>query len=392
MRLKYIISIVLIIGNNLLSAQSEIDIILNQIETNNKTLISARQKMEVDIWEHKSNLFPDNPDITYGYFPGNNPVIGNKEVIGIHQNFSFPLSYITNGKISRTHNELSKFEYQIIRQEVLLQTKLNLYDLIFKQQQFIEYEKRLKNATKLNESNKQQLESGNISVIEANKAKVLLIVVESKYKKIEQELLSIENELVKLNGGVTIQLSITDYNDQKLLSLDSIKNELFNKLPQLKFSNYLLELALLNKKSKKQNWFPDFQIGYQAEKESQGTFRGIHAGISIPLWNNINKVKSAKANVIFAENKQDEERSNYLATIEMYYAKAKKYQSILDDIENTMDVAMNVSLLNKAFEKKEISVIEYINEISFYNELIDIYLETKKEYYQTLALLYIYRL
>jgi len=392
MKINHFIFIILFLINFHLLAQTEIDSILFQIEKNNKTLVTARKHLEADIYENKTGLFPQNPDFTYGYFSGSNSQIGDKEVVGISQNFDFPLTYLTNDKISKTRNELSTLEYQVNRQDLLLKAKLLLYEYVFKQKQLIEFKKRLRNATKLNESNKQQFALGNISIIEVNKSNGLLVLSKTKYYKTEQELRSLEKELLNMNGGSPVQFTNIEYEDQILLSFDSVKIEFIEGLPQWKYLEQNLDLALLNKRIKKQYWFPEFQIGYQAEKESSGSFRGIHAGMSIPLWNNINTVRSAKARVLYSESKLEESRANYLTSLETNYEKAKNYQVLLADLENTMESVQDISKLNKAFDEKEISVIEYFNELSFYNELIDLYLETEKEYYQSLVELYYYKL
>ncbi|MBT7038544.1 MAG: hypothetical protein HN921_01760 [Bacteroidetes bacterium] len=60
-------------------------------------------------------------------------------------------------------------------------------------------------------------------------------------------------------------------------------------------------------------------------------------------------------------------------------------KELIDTLEKSLSTTSNRMYLDKALESGEFSIIEYINELSFNYELIDLYLETQRNYYKLLA-------
>jgi len=373
-------------------SQSNTELFLQSVESNNKELVAAKNLMAAKILDTQTSLTPDNPVIDYGYFPGNNSDIGIKTTYGISQELEFPSVYFTKKKIAQTQIQVIDFEYMRIRKNILLKAQVKVNELIYFTKKEKEYQKRFQDAEKFYNSYSTKLKQGNASILDVNKAKILYLTSKNKYQIIIQEIERIQNNLIQLNGDHEFELNDSNYYFIDLVSLDQIKQEIIEKDPTLIMLIREIEMSKLNASLKKQNWLPSFEIGYEAETEPEGTYQGIKAGLSLPLWQNKNTVKQAGAEVLYVNSVYEQELQRIISDLENNYNKALIYKSMLNDYHEMLQTETDISLIEKAFSLGQISVIEYINELSMYYDIIDMYLETEKEYYQLVSEIFAFKL
>ena len=175
--------------------QSGVEAFLNQVEEKNKELNSARQLFEAEKTGFQTGLAPDNPTIEYGYFPGNNDVIGTKTTFGISQSFDFPTVYQVKKKLANSQQKLSGYEYQLFRQDLLLRAKLRYYDYVFLLKRKIEYQSRLEHSDQLYQSYQTNFEKGNTSVLDVNKARIQNLKIKSNYMLLIQDIASVKKRI-----------------------------------------------------------------------------------------------------------------------------------------------------------------------------------------------------
>ena len=64
------------------------------------------------------------------------------------------------------------------------------------------------------------------------------------------------------------------------------------------------------------------------------------------------------------------------------YDKAKKLSLLLKEYEDALSVTSSQDLLKIALDKGQLSLINYLLELSVYYETVDKYLETERDYQQ----------
>lgn len=372
--------------------QIRVDEFLQMVEQNNKELISARKLLEAQQAGFQTGLTPDNPTIEYGHFPGSNDAIGTKSTYGISQSFDFPSVYSTRKKLANNRGELSEFEYQLFRQDKLLEAKLTLYDYVFLLKKKAEYKTRLEHSEKLYQSYQSKFDQGNSSVLDVNKARIQHLKIKSSYQMLLQEIESIRKELELLAGKELAPLNNLEIPGQELPVLDVVLEEVQQKQPELQYLKQAQKVADMQVKLARQNWLPELEIAYQGETEPDGTYRGIRAGLSIPLWKEKKTVVHARAQVIFEKNRFDARITSILNETERLYGQTVEYAKIREEYRQTLEESANVNFLDKALRLGQMSVIEYFNELAFYYESIDAYLEIEKAYTRSLAKLEAYKL
>jgi outer membrane protein TolC len=183
----------------------------------------------------------------------------------------------------------------------------------------------------------------------------------------EIERKSLLAELASLNGGKSIEFTDTLFSgstinsdfgqwytqaEQNNPTLSALKQEVEASQREIQLSRALS--------------LPKFNAGYMSEKVANEQFQGIAVGLSIPLWENKNTVKFAKAKFIAYQSAEADSKLKYYNYLTMLHQKALGMQANVDDFRSKLKDFNNTNLLQKALEKGEISLVEYLYELSFY--------------------------
>ncbi|MHA7108723.1 TolC family protein [Sunxiuqinia elliptica] len=373
-------------------AQNNVDEFLSLVEQNNQELKAAYKLMEAQQMGFQTGLTPDNPSIEYGHFPGKQEEIGNKTTYGISQSFDFPTVYSVRKKLANDQSQLSEYEYQLFRQAKLLEAQLGFYQYAFllKKQRILQ--KRLEHAEQLYQSYQTKFERGNASVLDANKARIQYLKTKSNNQLLVQELDAQQRDLQLLSGQTPDTLVIVCNPADELPSLETVLSDMQQLQPEVRYLQQAQQVADRQIKLAKQNWLPELELGYESEKAGDGTYRGVRGGLSIPLWKDKNKVKQAKAQAIFEEQRYSSRLSSLVSETQKRYKQAEELNKIWKEYDQTLKEAANIGFLDKALQLGHLSVIDYFNELAFYYETIDTAMEIENNYIQTLAKLQAYKL
>ena len=155
--------------------------------------------------------------------------------------------------------------------------------------------------------------------------------------------------------------------------------------PVLKWLSQEIEISQKQEKLQKALNLPGFNAGYVSEMLTLEKFRGFAIGVSIPLWENKNTVRYAKAHTSALQSSEQDQKLQFYIHLKAQHAKAvslnashQEYKMLLQSIDNT-------GLLARAWEQGEISLTNYLLELSFYYQSVDNLMEMELELYQTLA-------
>ena len=390
--IKGIFIFLLMIIVNHVHAQIQLKEYLAQVEANNSQLAAYRELMEAQILEQEIHNLPENPVVEYGYFPGDNDVIGDKKVYGVSQSMDFPSVYFIRSKSAEKQKDVIRAFYEVERKDILLIAKMKWNEYIYSIKLENEYKQRVDNAEKIYNSYVARLNQGNASILEVNKAKILYLSSKSRLEIHRQEQARIYNDLVLLNGNNKVDVVSGQYPFMELVSLDQLKSEMIQKHPGMLVLSSEIEHSQMNVRLSRHEWLPSFQFGYEAESEPDGTYAGFKAGLSVPLWYKKNTVQHANARLRYSNSLYEAKKLSIMNNLESDYKKALEYKDLLNEFDELLLTNNDISFIEKALDLGQISIIEYINELSMYYDIVDLYLETEKEYYQTLSKIFYYTL
>ncbi|MFC2104605.1 TolC family protein [Bacteroidota bacterium] len=392
--MKNRISLILVIlfAFSLNSFSQSFDKILKAIEQNNKDLQAGSKYVESKSYEYKLNNLPEGPEISYGYFPDNSSTPGTKEIFEVSQSFQMPCFYRNQSAYSKLMIGQEELKYLVLRQNILREAKDLLIEYIYLIKQISINDKRLKFAEDIYNAYLIRNEVGDINALELNKTKLHLLQVRKQEGNLKLEILAVKENLKNLNGGIELNIEVSDYPLESILELDSV---LFSRMeydPEIMYNQKVLEASDKNIKVIQNLQLPEFNFGYGSETVSDEKFKGFLVGVTIPLWNSKRAIQQVKAESDFYSLNYSAITQSKLTETNVQYKKVQSLKGNLESYEMVLGSMNNEELLSKSLELGEISVIEFFTEMFYVYEVYDDYLAVEKDYHQALSDLYKFRL
>ena len=377
-------AVMLALCSNLYS-QNTIKKVLSEIEKNNTTLTAIRKNIDAEKTHNKTGLLPQNPEVEFNYLWGDPSVIGNRTDFSISQSFDFPTAYSYKNQISDLKNGQAELEYQKHRMEIVRQARLVCIELTYQNALKTELRKRLHNANQLDYAYKSKFNLGELGILEYNKVKLNLLNISKELETSEIDRKALLSELARLNGGMTIGFSDSIFEPQNIpADFDQWYALAEQSNPVLQWIRQEVEISQKQVQLSSAMSLPKFSAGYMSETVIGQQFQGVTAGISIPLWENRNTVKYAKDRTHALQSMETDIKLQVYSEMKASHSRAIELQSSVTDYRDKLLAFSSAGLLEKALDKGEISLAEYLYEVSLFYEsskrLLDLELRQQKAY------------
>ena len=369
-----------------------IEMIIAEVENNNPALIALRKSAEAERIGNKTGLSLSNPELEFSYLWGSPQAIGKRNDLSIMQSFDFPAAYAYRNQISEYRNVQVELELEKHRREILLQVRQLCNMLVYHNVMRAELETRAENARRIADSWEAKYRAGEAGIIDYNKSRINLLNTERDAESNEIEREALLAELVSLNGGKPIDLTDTVY---PLLPIPSEFEEWYagaeQNSPLLQWLKQEVSVSLKNEQLSVALGLPRIQAGYMSETVVGEQYRGVSLGIAIPLLENRNAVKYARAKTIAVQSAEADARNRFYNNLKALHTKTVSLQNNLNEYREKLSVYNSSALLMKALDLGEISLTEYIYELTFYYESINRLHDMEKEFNETVTELISYR-
>lgn len=374
-------------------AQSGISDVLKSIENNNKALQAGQRLNETQKLEARTGNYLPNPTVELNQLWADRSVGGNANELAVTQSFDFPTVYFNKNKLAKLKSSTSDYQYAATRQQILLKAQQICQEIIYLRKQKHLLDERLKNAERLEALYNQRFASGDANQLELNKIQLEKINANNASRRNQSALRSQLEQLQALNGGISIEFSDDEFiNTPVLPDFSQLETTYLDADPTLKSLEGESESAQREIKVSRALTLPKFDIGYRRNGGSDQTMNGFRIGMSIPLWENKNTVKRAKAQAEYTALNVEDNTETLKATLKELYLQAQSLQLSKEEYARTLDNQRSEELLNKSLEAGQISMIDYFVEITILYDSIQNYLEVEKEYHNLLAQLLQYSL
>ncbi|HJA13633.1 MAG TPA: TolC family protein [Candidatus Butyricimonas faecavium] len=384
----------MLLGTLTTRAQNSIDQVLKSIETNNKSLQANTKMTDAQKLEAQTGKFLANPSVEWEQMWGNRNNPGSEYTLTVKQSLDFPTTYSNKNKLAKLKANTIGFQSAAYRQQLLLNAKQTCIEIIYLRKQKSLLDERLANAETMFALYKKRFESGGANQLELNKIQLELLNAQNQSRLNKAALTAAEEQLRNLNGGNPITFDATDYpTGEELINFDLLQAAFLDADPNLKSLTGDQEIANREVKLSRSLTLPKFDVGYKRSAASDHVAsNGFMVGVSIPLFENKNMVKKAKAQAEFATASLEDNRLNLKTNLQQLYQQAEALQISCADYAKVLEQQRNIELLNKAMNAGQLSVIDYFTELSTIYDSHQSYLDVEKEYHSILAQLYQYKL
>ena len=164
-------------------------------------------------------------------------------------------------------------------------------------------------------------------------------------------------------------------------------------LPQLAQARQLTQVRSGELTLAKSMHLPTLSATYVNERHTIGSrSQGVAVGVSIPLWANKNRVRSARTALEAAEAHKADAELQMRSAYEQEFTRVKGLHHTASLYRRALNEANNTALLEKAMEEGFISVLEYLQGIELYYDYLDRSLSADRDYHHALATLEAWKL
>jgi len=388
----YIICIAIFLLPFTAIAQHAIDSVIMQIEKNNTTLSALRKSAEAEKIGNKTGIYLQNPDVGLNYLWSDPSTVGNRTDISIKQSFDFPTAYGYRRHISDYRNTQTELEYQKQQKKILLEARLLCAEIVYANALLAEYQTRMNYAKELVDAYTVMFAKGETSVLENNKAQLNLLNIKNEVETITIERASLQKQLMAMNNGIAIALQDKTMESQPLpLDFDKWYQQLAQKNPNLLCLQQEIQLSQQQEKLNRALTFPKAFTGYMSEQRSGENFRGITLGLTIPLWENKHTVQYAKAKTLAWQGLEADNILQFKNQLKIQFEKALSLQRTVTEYRQSLQLYNNTDLLKKALDKGEISLLNYLLELSLAYSSMDKFMKAENELNKAKSLLFQYQ-
>ena len=394
-------------------AGGEASSLLDSIEQNNTTLIALRTEAEARKLENRTGITLADPEVGLKRMWEGAEETGKLTEFTVTQSIDLATVTGQRSRVARQQNMLVDEEYRMARMEILLDAQLALVDFAYYNVLSTELGRRLVHARRVVEVEKTRFDSGDTDILSYNNVLLSLSALEAEKARVDMERDVLMAQLTALNGGKELEElkiensklkvnenenSHSDGNSQfstfnSQLDFPSWYAEAEPYLPQLAQARQLREVRRSELSLVKTEHLPSLSATYINERHTIGTrSQGVAVGVSIPLWANKNRVRSARTALEAAEAQQADAELQLRSAFEQEFVRVQGLHQTAMLYRRALDEANNSELLQCAMNEGFISVLEYLQGIELYYDYLDRSLAAERDYRRAVAELEAWRL
>ena len=383
---KIIILIMLVTIHKCISGQT-LSEFLKQVSANNPEIQAYGKLLEARKLEALTGLTPPDPFISAGFMPGNTVTPGAKKTWSVTQSFAFPTKYLLQKKINENTVLLAEQEFNQGRLLILLDAELSVYDLIYNTKALNILKNRKAGFDKLRSAWGKMLDNNEATILDYNKVMMELATVNLEIARREAGIEMAREKLSYMSGSDELFMEIEEYpavpepDPEKLISEKSAMHPAFL-IPEIEYRISMQEVKL-----SKTGSLPEFQVGYASEIIPGETFTGPVGGISIPLWSNSNRIRTAAATADHSSAYRDAVLLKLRSQARSELSNMKALQKSISEIRDILESGGGTRYPDAALSNGEISITAYFLYLDVFYQSEDKLLELENEYHKSLAVL-----
>ena len=356
--------------------QRSVDDVLREVEAASKELKAQRELTAAQKMEAQTGKYLANPSVEFESLWGGAERIRNSELT-VMQAFD----YASRNKIAKLRSSYYDTEGAALRQQLLLDAKTLCIQIVHLNRMKEFLSERVVNAERLDSAYRRKFAIGEANILECNKIGVELISAKTEYNLNEAELLAKCQQLATLTGTESDRFSGLVYPTvESLPAFEQLSALYMEQNPQVQSLQQQVSVDKQSVSLNRSLSLPKFEMGYRHDFGGEGRFKGFKVGMSIPLFENKNKVKAARAQAASSSAQLESVRLNAASELRQLYDQAVTLRESMRSMESVLQAQNNLSMLNKALDAGQITVIEYITEIGVLYQSRQMQLQLERDY------------
>ena len=339
-----------------------------QIAQNNTTLKALHRQMQASVLANGSNLSLTDPEAEVAYLVGTPKGVPNRTNVSLTQSLDWDVLLGRRSALAKANNQVAYNDYRLAVQQVLTEADEQFTTLVYYNKLCGELSQRQTLAEEIERLYQQKFECGDINQLEVNKVRLNASVSRADWARANNERQQILANLQRLNGGQTVAFTDTVFPlaGKALPPLVDLQSALAGSLA-VQTAQAAVAQSEAEIKVAKAEGLPALTVGFQGEYIKQNNYSGLSLGFSVPIWGNSRK-KIRKTEAELAANRLTVDDVIYQerAQVAKLYASAQQLQQAANALQKDMQLMNNDQLLRRSLELGQISLLDYLLELSFY--------------------------
>ncbi len=363
--------------------------VLQAVDSNNTALRALRASTDAISMANLTGLNPADPQVQFNYL-GISPGISRmRRDFNVTQTIDFPTAYGHRRQIARSANEKAALEWASGRAEIRYEAAQAYINWVYTRQLADQLERRAGIADQLAEGYERAFQAGEVSVLERNKARINALNATKTAELNAVESAALHAELTRLNGGNALPPVPMGYPAHALpADFEAWLSETLPRNTELASLEKDIAVGQAQQRLSKALALPAITGGYMYEEDIDARFSGVTLGLSIPLWQQRNTVKRARLQTQAYEQLKVDAGTQFYNAQKRLYQRAQRLTVLRDELLELTQDTESERLLKRALDLGELSLLDYLVELTMYYEAIDRRLEAERDMHLALAELF----
>jgi len=377
--MKYIANILLLLTLSNVAQAQDFTAILQSIEAKSTRLDVARMESEAQKAESREISALADPEVGFNYLFGRDG-IGNRWDVNVSQTVDFPTVIARKRKVAREVRRVSDLQYLSTRQQILLTARKLCIEVVYCNAMMEHLNEDLEETQAMSEAYEKLYEQGEATIIDRNKAHQAVLFFNAEYREFLTMKENLLSELKCLNGGEKVQIEDTMFVHQPLSAdFDQWLAENLDQHPDMQLALGQKEASEQTLRMERSKWAPSLRVGYMGEFARDEKYQGPSVGLSLPLWSNGRRVKSAQLHLSASEMAVADTRMHLVTQLQSVYRDALQLQETYQLYHKHLTECDNSELLKKSLEAGQITLLTYIQELQYVHEMHEKLLEAERD-------------
>lgn len=374
-----------------LQAQS-VNQLLDSVKTNSPQIKALNSYLKAKKMESKTNILPSDPKLGFGIFPSAINSGDIKQIFRVSQEFDFPTIYIQRSKLTKLNVREAEEYVNLEILNILTEFQNLLIQYVYSNKNEEVLDQRINALNAIMEALNKKFELGDATYLEVQKAKIELGSAKTSKGIVQAKKQALLEKISYHSGLELTTIENMDYPIYSNMDLGDLLMARVANSPSIAIRSIHIKQTEQQVKLAKSNWIPSFEIGFEMEKTPGENFRGLGFGMSLPIWNSLNKTKLAKAQFQLSNSNYENDLIQSKSETKSLYFEMIALEKSYSELKKLINQDEFKNLLKKAFDLGEVSVIEYFNELKVMFDIQDQTIELEKEYKLLQTALYNYTL
>ena len=338
----------------------------------------------------KAEVAPADPEVEFEYLWPSSAGELNRWSAGVSQELPDFRKMAATRRVVRSIDTLDILVRSVSRTEAVYEAEQRLITLIGAHRELAMLREIHRNLDSLTVAYTRAWEKGEVNILDLNKIKIEHARASAADDEAGGKVAALTAEIITLSGGTISADDLAQLDDYPMYQLptdghgcsdkEGMMEGVVRRSPQARMLT--AREAVLDSKIDlaSKNRFPRLTLGYVHAYEDGTHFNGLSAGLSLPVFSRKSTVEAAVCEA-YAEKSANEQKLNaMIAEANAACARAHTLAKLLSKMGPAVGNSNNERLLRMALDGGEITLLQYLQELSYFVEAGREYEASRLEY------------